>query len=317
VQHFLLSAKARTLSLRSIFAMGEEKAYETFCKMRWADTDGAPVCPKCGSLSAYRITTRRRFKCADCSAQYSVTSGTIFHSRKLSFTDLLAAICIVTNAAKGLSALQLSRDLDVQSKTAFVLAHKLREAMASETFDAKLSGEVEIDGMYTGGHVRPANRKEDRKDRRLIQNQSGKRRVVIALRERHGRTLTFVAKQEAAGVEIARRVVMKGSKIIADEATHWDALPFDFDMDRINHSLAYSDDGVSTNQVESFFMRLRKMIAGQHHHVSARYLSAYAAHAAWMEDHRRLDNGALCHRTLGLALNHSTSTWKGYWQRAR
>jgi hypothetical protein len=60
---------------------------------------------------------------------------------------------------------------------------------------------------------------------------------------------------------------------------------------------------------------LRTMIAGQHHHVSARYLAAYAAHAAWLEDHRRLDNGALCHRALGLALHHSTSAWKGYWQR--
>ncbi len=65
-------------------------------------------------------------------AQFSVTSGTIFASRKMSYTDLLAAIVIVINGAKGVSALQLARDLDCQHKTAFVLAHKLREAMASE-----------------------------------------------------------------------------------------------------------------------------------------------------------------------------------------
>src|SRR5690606_886005 len=124
-QHFLLSAQARTLSLRSIFAMGEDRAYETFCKLRWPETDGEPVCPKCGGLGAYRIPTRRRFKCRACLTQFSVTSGTIFHSRKLTFTDLLAAICMVMNAAKGLSALQLGRDLDVQHKTAFVLAHKI------------------------------------------------------------------------------------------------------------------------------------------------------------------------------------------------
>ena len=62
-----------------------------------------------------------------------MTSGTILASRKLEFTDLLAAICILVNAAKGISALQLARDLDCQHKTAFVLAHKLREAMAAET----------------------------------------------------------------------------------------------------------------------------------------------------------------------------------------
>ena len=106
----------------------------------------------------YEITTRRRFKCAACGKQYSVTSGTILASRKMSFVDLLAAICIIANAAKGISALQLSRDLDCQHKTAFVLAHKIREAMAAEMKDHELDGEVETDGAYFGGHIRPANR---------------------------------------------------------------------------------------------------------------------------------------------------------------
>src|SRR4051812_23058562 len=109
-QHFLVSSAARTLSLKSIFAMGEDKAYVTFCGLRWQETNGEPVCPFCGSLKHYKITTRRRLKCADCGKQYSVTSGTILSWRKMSFTDLLAAVCILANAVKGLSALQLSRD---------------------------------------------------------------------------------------------------------------------------------------------------------------------------------------------------------------
>jgi transposase-like protein len=315
-QHFLLSAKARSLSLRSIFAAGEEAAYQAFRELRWPETNGAPVCPHCGSLTAYAITTRRRFKCADCGKQYSVTSGTIFHSRKKSFTDLLAAACIIVNGAKGISALQLARDLDCQHKTAFVLAHKIREALAAEAATAALAGEIEIDGMYTGGVVRPANRKEDRLDRRTVPVRSEERRVVIALRQREGRTRTFVGKHEPEGVNIAREIVAKGSTIIADEASHWDRLPAHFATQRINHSVAYSMDGVSTNQVESFFARLRRMIDGQHHHVSARHLHAYAAHAAWLEDHRRMDNGALTYRALGLSLAHGKSaTWKGYWQR--
>ena len=83
--------------------------------------------------SSYNLKARRRFKCAACSNQFSATSGTIFASHKLSFVDLLGAICLFVNASKGLSAVQLSRDLDVQYKTAFVLMHKLREAMAHET----------------------------------------------------------------------------------------------------------------------------------------------------------------------------------------
>lgn len=316
-QHFLLSAKARTLSLRSIYAEGEEKAYLTFKRLRWPETNGEPVCPSCGSLEHY-TTARRRFACKDCRKQYSVTSGTIFASRKMSFTDLLAAICIVVNAAKGVSALQLARDLDCQHKTAFVLSHKIREALAAELRGAMVNGDVEIDGAYFGGHIRPENRKEDRVDRRLSRHQTGKRRVVIAIRERKGRTLTFVRKQEADGVAIASERVGRLSRMYADEASHWDALHAGFDTYRINHSEAYALDGISTNQVESYFSRLRRMVRGQHHHVSPRHLHQYAAHAAWLEDHRRQSNGENCQRVLGLALAHPISTeWSRYWQRAQ
>src|SRR5882757_5006166 len=183
-QHFLLSARARTLSLASVARMSDEEARTKFAEIRWAGNDGQPHCPKCGGVTLYTYAARKIWKCKACEHQFSVTSGTIFASRKLPVRDYLMAIAILCNGAKGMSALQLSRDLDVQYRTAFVLAHKLREAMASEMADAKLSGTVEVDGMYIGGHVRPANRKEDRVDRRLSENRSDKRRVVVVARER-------------------------------------------------------------------------------------------------------------------------------------
>jgi transposase-like protein len=313
---FLLSAAARTLSLKSIYAGGEEAAYRRFCALRWPETGGSPICPACGCIEVYDLTTRRRFKCAACHRQFSVTSGTIFASHKLSFVDLLAAICLVVNASKGLSAVQLSRDLDVQHKTAFVLMHKLREAMAAETREAKLSGEVEVDGAAFGGHVRPANAREDRVDRRLLANRSGKRHVVIALRQRGGRTLTRTFLREAEGVDFARERIAPGSVISADEVAHWDLLGSAFDMRRINHSDAYSRDGAHTNHAESYFSRLRRMIRGQHHRVEGKHLGAYAVHAAWLEDHRNQSNGALADRLIGQALAAPVSrSWKGYWQR--
>ena len=111
--HFLLSAAARTLSLKAIFSDGEAAAYRRFCRLGWPETDGEAICPVCGCVDVYNLATRRRFKCAACHRQFSVTSGTIFASRKLWFVDLLGAICLFVNAAKGLSAVQLSRDLDV------------------------------------------------------------------------------------------------------------------------------------------------------------------------------------------------------------
>lgn len=316
-QHFLLSATARTLSLKAIYRMGEEKSHEAFCKMRWPETNGAPICPCCGCAAAYNITTRRRFKCKACHNQYSVTSGTILASRKMSFTDLLAAICICVNAAKGLSMLQLSRDLNCQYKTVFVLVQKLREALASEVAGKRLSGDVEIDGAHFGGHIRPENLVENRKDRRLSKHKTGKSRVVVVMRERKGRTLPFVVRHEYDGAAIIPEIVSTGTRIYADEATHWDPLHGKFKTYRINHSEGYSIDGANTNQAESYFSRLRRMVSGQHHHVSSQYLHCYALEAAWKEDHRREDNATLAGRMLDLAMAHPVSrNWKGYWQRA-
>lgn len=317
-QHFLLSAAARTLSLKEIYKGGEEEAYRRLCLLRWPATNGNPVCPRCSWSEAYVLSSRQKYKCKACYHQFSLTSGTIFASRKLAFVDLLGAIALLVNAAKGMSALQLSRCIDVSYKTAFVLAHKLREALAVETRDITLEAAVEIDGAYFGGHVRPANARADRVDRRLRAHRRSERRSVIALRQRDGRTLTGVFLQESDGVAFARSRIEPNTKIIADETPHWDLLPDIFDIERVNHSDAYSFlGGIHINGAESYFARLRRMILGQHHRVSPGYLAAYATHAAWLEDHRRQSNGALVDTLACNALATPVSRlWKGYWQRA-
>ncbi len=128
-QHFLLSPAAKTLSLVKVMRMSDDEARTAFRNIRWSDTDGQPYCPECGCLDAYDLKTRQVYKCKGCAKQYSITSGTIFHSRKLTMRDILAAIAIFINGAKGYSALQLSRDLTIDYKTAFVLLHKVREAI--------------------------------------------------------------------------------------------------------------------------------------------------------------------------------------------
>ncbi len=316
MQHFLLSAAARTLSLKQVFRMSDTEAYETFCQLRWIDTDGEAVCPKCGCTETYNITSRRRFKCVACYHQFSVTSGTIFASRKLSFVDLLAAIVIFVNGAKGVSALQVSRDLNVQYKTAFVLSHKLREAMALEAANRSLGGVVEIDGAYFGGYVKPANEKADRKDRRLLENRTGKRQCVVVMRERGGRSLTFIVRNEGDAVSYVRDHVGTLATIHADEGTGWDALHAGWDTKRVNHSVQFMDKGVCTNQAESYFSRLRRMEVGTHHHIAGPYLTAYAGEASWREDNRRIANGSQAMLVAESAMASPVSrTWAGYWQR--
>lgn len=318
MQHFLLSAAARTLSLKAVFRMSDDQAYETFCQLRWPENDGEAICPQCGCPETYNITSRRRFKCVACYHQFSVTSGTIFASRKLSFTDLLAAIVLFVNGAKGVSALQVSRDLNCQYKTAFILSHKLREAMALEDKNRRLGGVVEVDGAYFGGYVKPANYKEARVDRRLAANQTGKRQSVMVAREREGQSVTFVAKSEAAGVTVIHASIEDGATIHADEASHWDVLHATHDAKRINHSICYSDGSACTNQAESFFSRLRRMEVGTHHHIAGPYLYAYAGEASWREDNRRIANGSQAMLVGESAMLSPVSrAWKGYWQRGQ
>ena len=137
-------------------------------------------------------------------------SGTLFAFHKMPLRQYLAAIVIFCNEVKGKSALALSRDLDCQYKTAFVLAHKLREAMATEIRGLHLGGvgkTVEIDGGYFGGYVKPANHKENRRDRRLADNQNGKRQCVVVIRERDGQVLPAAFRSESDALSFIRNRV--------------------------------------------------------------------------------------------------------------
>lgn len=315
-QHFLLSPEARTLNLAKVLRMTDDQAWDAFKAIRWSDTEGEPYCGKCGCTETYSFKARRLFKCKACAAQFTVTSGTIFASRKMPLRDILGAVAIFVNGAKGHSALQLSRDLDCQYKTAFVLLHKLREALTAQQAGNEINGTVEVDGAYFGGYVKPANEAAKRVDRRRKVYQSGKRQVVIVARERDGQTATHIAKSEADGVPFVMGRVEAGSTVHADEASHWDNLSARFLTKRINHSEAYSLNGACTNMAESFFSRLRRSEIGMHHHIAGQYLGAYAGEMAWREDNRRVSNGEQFLAATGAALDHPVSRqWKGYWQR--
>ena len=300
-----------------------DKAAETmFAGIRWADTDGKAVCPHCGCPTCYearRPNGALRFRCKACRKDFSLTSGTLFAFHKLPLQTYLAAIVIFCNEVKGKSALALSRDLDVQYKTAFVLGHKLREAMATEMRGYKLGGigkTVEVDGGYFGGYVKPANHKENRRDRRLLKNQNGKRQCVVVIRERDGRTMPQAFSSEAGAMAFIRNHVAKETEIMADEASSWNALHARYTVKTINHQVAYSLDGACTNGAESFFSRMRRAEQGHHHHMAGVYLARYAQESAWREDHRRDSNGVQVRSVAGLALKARPSVdFCGYWQR--
>ena len=324
-QHFLLSAEARTLSVRKVFEMSDDEAFAVFREVRWGKGDEV-VCPVCGVIGKhYFKATRKQWQCKDCKHTFSVTSGTIFAFHKLPLKVYLGAIAIFTNAVKGISALQLGRDLGVQYKTAFVLAHKIRESLMEQRELEKLNGEIHMDGAYVNGHIRPKNKKSDRIDRRLAVHQKPNKRCVFVMRQKCQelaagavKTLTFVIKGENQTdvSNLAESYVKKGSIICADESNAYDPLHAKFDTRRVNHSVEYrADDGTTNNLAESYFSRFRRMQYGQVHKFGNLYLANYANEAAYREDTRRWANGRIftdiltkCARTL------THRDWCGYWQ---
>lgn len=161
--------------------------------------------------------------------------------------------------------------------------------------------------------MKPENQRADRKDRRLTAHRSGKRQCVVIMRERKGRSLTFVVANKGDAVPFVRDHVGTLGTIYADEGTGWDALHAGWDTRRVNHSVAFMDEGVCTNLAESYFSRLRRMETGTHHHIAGQYLYAYAGEAAWREDNRRVDNGGHAMKLVFGVM--ASRQWVGYWQR--
>jgi transposase-like protein len=324
-QHFLLSSAARTLSLASVVRMSDEEVERVFVRLRWAANNGDPYCPHCGCATVYmarRPHGAPRWRCKACRKDFSVTSGTLFAFHKMPLRSYLMVITIFANEVKGKSMLALSRDLGTQYKTAFVLAHKMREAMSAEVRQTAIGGEgkrAEVDGGYFGGYVKPANNREHRKDRRLRHNQSGKRKVVVVIRERGGKTLPGVFRNEADALTFIRQRVAPQTTLYADEAGSWNALAARFTLHRINHQEAYSlqdEAQTHTNNAEGFFSRMRRGEIGHHHHVAGPYLLRFAQEAAWREDHKREANGSQVDRIVALAMANKPSVdFSGYWQR--
>jgi transposase-like protein len=325
-QHFLLSAKARSLSIPQIAEWDEETVFKTFRELRWPKTGGEPYCPICGSVDHYFIKGRRQWRCKDCGRTYSVTSGTWLHSSNLPLKTILIAMVLLANAVKGVSASQLMRHLDVQYKTAYTLYHKLRSALLGTRYDQPaMKGEVQADGAYLNPYKRPANRAMDRPDGDRESSIPESCILVIRQAGEKGkgatRTLTYVIDKENAK-DIQYHVednVQPGSTIVSDEHSAYGNLQVNFERVVVNHKICYcGPSGENTNQAESFFARFRRMFKGQIHRASREYLELYANEVAYREDTRRWDNGRIAFDMLGRMLTLADdSPFRGYWSRSR
>jgi len=253
----------------------DDECVEYLANLRWPD---GVRCVTCGTdkVRQYASPTekqpnRKIYQCQEptCQQQFTATSGTIFHDTHLPLTKWFLALSIVVDAKKGISAKQLQRHLSVGYKTAWYLAHRIRQAM-EETDRPLLSGTVEIDEMYIGGRQRGHKGKRANKD------------VVVGMRQRGGPmrlVTTEDAKAETLYNVIADRVAKDVDTIMTDENTAYNfklTKYYRAKHRRIKHKRhVYVRGDVHTNTVENAFSLFKRAVIGTYHQLSIKHLQRY------------------------------------------
>lgn len=325
-----------TLGIQTISQLSESQVRKIFQEAKYFDTNYKPYCDKCGSFKKLNIKDKNnqitRFKCKECNKYYSITSNTIFNRHKHPLKTYLLGIFLFVNSVKGISSLQLSRDLDIGDKMGFILLHKIRTSLFNQYEELnknKLKGTVQIDGAYINYLPKKENKKKDRKDRRELKHIS--QECIITMREVNGkekdRSYAFMVKNENR--EDIERLVLKyiepNSTIISDEHKSYKSVGKLCNVNgevlynhlSVNHSEEYqNDEGVNTNFAESYFSRLRRMIVGQHHRLSKKYLPLYVNEITYRENMRNCTNREVLIDLLRHCMKCSNDTiFNGYHQR--
>jgi transposase-like protein len=255
-------------------------------KNRWPVT---PICPYCNSTKSSRKTQEFRHTCHNCKRSYSVLVGTLFDSTKLPITKWFFAIHLITNAKKGISSLQLARDLHVNKNTAWFLQKRIRQAMKDE--DCILSGIIEIDETYVGGSISNKNYFTKLKSGKYHKTGMEHMVPVLGMIQRKGKILLKVL-EKASGIEIKPYIKIKvtsGSTIITDGFGGYYGLNDHFENHIIlNHSkYKRSINQYNTSTLEGFWTLVKRSFIGQYHKISKDHLQDYLNELAFKYNNRK------------------------------
>lgn len=276
-------------TLKEVALAGEDECRRHVALLRW---NNKPACPYCSNDKKIYETKSGRLKCADCRRLFSVTVGTIFHNTKLPLTTWFYALYLITSHKKGISSLQLSRDLGITQKSAWFVLQRIRYAMQTKSFHAPLSNVVEADETYVGG-----KEKNKHKSKRTagVQGRSTKTKApVFGMVERNGRAVAIVVEAANAGTlyPIIRNHVAAGSQIMTDEFRAYLHLRHQYQHAIVKHGEGQYVNGTAhTNTIEGFWSLLKRGVVGIYHWVSFKHLNRYVGEFEFRYNTKKLTEG--------------------------
>jgi transposase-like protein len=284
------------MNLAEITRLTDGEAREFFERLRWPD---GPACAHCRAKGVTRLggaaAKRWLFQCNACRKEFSATVGTIFEGSHIPMRKWVIAIHLMCSSKKGVSALQLQRNLGLGSyKSAWHMAHRIRHMMKSNGVGKVLQGPVEVDETYVGG-----------KTRKGIRGRGSERKTpVVALVSRAGEMRTRVVERvDAASLKGAiRDHVRKDATIYTDEWVSYGGIGAEFSG---GHKVVKHKDGqyvngdAHVNNAESWFALLKRGVHGIFHHVSREHLPRYCDEFEFRWNARKIDDGERTAKAIG------------------
>lgn len=267
----------------------EEKCRGFLVRQRW---NGCPVCPYCGSEKWYSIEDGKRFKCGnkECYKKYSVTVGTVFHASNIPLTTWFPAMYIISAHKKGISSIQLAKDLGVTQKTAWFMLHRIRESLKDKN-SGLLSGTIEVDETYMGRKLGTEFKGTDGRT-----NAIKSKGAVVGLAQRDGNVKITVFNEidSKAAQQHIKDNVEPGSKVYTDQSGLYRSGLDMYERETVRHSKPnpeFARGDVHVNTLESFWGMFKRGYYGIYHFMSVKHLQAYCDEFAYRRNTRQLKDG--------------------------